>query len=165
MLPELWTIVFENYGSNLEDLIYLWTQCCQVSKQLKRDVENTLIRQHLPAITLTIGFQRRVSYSTCDFFETEYIGVSEDRKTALFSAPAASQKEILNKTQMTKGQIHYWGLHHYAYTRALTNRVPIPCCFVLKDEGELVFRTDWQKLLDAILQEGKRCLKPSESRR
>lgn len=156
MAPELWTIVLESYGSDFEDLIFLWTQCRQVSKQFREDVENIFVRQYLPTITLDIGCQLDVDYYACDFFETEYVGVSKDRKTALFSAPAASQKEILEKVQMTKGNILYGGPNHYAHTRMLTGMIPIPRGFVLREEGKLVFGIDRRELLDVILQEWKR---------
>ena len=151
MPPELWAIVLENYGNNLKDLIHLWTQCRQVSKQFKEDVENTFIKQHLPVVT--IYFELEMSKSSWSppymrkSLQTKYVGLSEDRRTALFSALAADQKKIMakwmRKSRKMASQFQSFRFRNQALCQSVyLHRL------AFREEGQGVFEADWKKLLE-----------------
>ena len=161
MPPEIWTTVLQNYGNNIEDLIHLWTQCRQVSKQFKEDVENTFIKQHLPAITVKSRTQIDEHSQFCYFVvfvETEYIGVSEDRQTALFSESDPYRKQLWTKWIKMSMRVYLKSKPHVQF-RELTLDMEIPRSFVLSEEEGIVFEIEWKSLLKDILKEGMKCCK------
>ena len=161
MPPEIWTTVLQNYGNNIDDFIHLWTQCRQVSRQFKKDVENTFIKQHLPVITVRSRTQIDEHSQLCYyivFVETIYIGVSKDRETALFGELDADKKQLWAKWIKMSMRVYLEPKRHVRF-RELALDVEMPRRFVLDEEGGIIFEIEWKKLLVDILKEGMRCRK------
>ena len=92
------------------------------------------------------------------FVETEYIGVSKDRKTALFSELDAYRKQLWAKWIKMSMRVYLEPKRHVRF-RDLALDVEIPRRFVLNEEGGIIFEIEWKKLLEDILKEGMRCRK------
>lgn len=155
MPPELWTVVLQNYGNSIEGFVHLWTQCRQVSKQFKADVENTFSKQHL--LSITIDFEQITKNFSYPFafthkpLETKYIELSQDRKTALFGVHGAEKKEIVAQWKTSSmGTPSFREIHLYE----LGGVVYLPR-FALREADNVILKIDWKELVDSILGRGK----------
>ena len=92
------------------------------------------------------------------FLDTEYIGISQDRKTALFSELDADRRQLWAKWISMSMRVYLEPKRHVQF-QGLTLRVEMPRRFELKEEGEVVFEIEWKKMLEDILEEGMRCRK------
>ena len=91
-----------------------------------------------------------------NFLDTEYIEISEDRKTALCREPDADKKRLWARWIKMSMRFYLQSERHVRF-RELTLQVDMPSRFVLNEEGEIVFEIEWKKLLEDILKEGIRC--------
>ena len=169
--PEIWKTVLENCNS-MKDLIHLWTQCRQVSTQFKADVESAFIKQHLPVLSLLFDVKSLRQehfkdethvdpkyhihqvynvYTTSYFPDTRYIGLSKERKTALFSARTEEELAAWTNPPMTLSSCTNVQLREHSHC------VEVRCRYELR-KGEVVFELDWKEMLEQLLQEGAAAL-------
>ena len=145
VLPlEIWATILRNYSTDLEGLSHLWTQCRQVSKHFRAEVEFMFLKYYLPMVSLNFIIESKIKMWTTPYhvYQTHYVELLEDNKTALFSVRGDEQTRADLRNKVTK-KIQYCRLDLGEFI-GCAREAP----FVTMRKDKATFEMDWKELFN-----------------
>ena len=145
---EIWIQILHHHAND-GNLSHLWTQCRWVSQQFKSEVEYIIVKEYLPTVTIdfilkptTKSDSPTFNGSGTSWFDTEYTGLSQDCKTALFS-------NVDKEAKCTQAEAKITGQSIIRFDGFLAAMLYVTR-FTSWKEGEMVLKIDWEKLMDDL---------------